>query len=133
MVSTADLLLLLSVSDSTSSDDVYFRQGFYPAKTFEYFGVGKPIMCVPGDGGLLDELITRTSTGVILPTPPAIAEFLMAALDDWQHGRRPVYEPDAAEVERYTRRNLARRLAAVLDEVARVNRSEAETVAAAEV
>ncbi|MGH9931398.1 MAG: hypothetical protein ACREA9_19500, partial [Pyrinomonadaceae bacterium] len=71
----ADLLLLLSINNP-ENEDVYFRHGYYPAKTFEYFGARRPIICVPGDGGLLDALIRETRTGVILRAPRDVADYL---------------------------------------------------------
>jgi glycosyltransferase involved in cell wall biosynthesis len=112
----ADALLLLSIA-SPESEDVYLRPGLHPAKAFEYFGARRPILCVPGDGGLLDELMAATSTGVILRTPERIAEYLEAAVRSWRGGVALPYAPDEQEVARYTRRNLTKRLAGVLDAV----------------
>ena len=42
LMKQADLLLLLSINNP-ENEDVYFRHGYYPAKTFEYFGARRPI------------------------------------------------------------------------------------------
>jgi hypothetical protein len=104
----ADLLLLLSVRTA----DPFYVKGFYPAKVFEYFGARRPILCVPGDRGLLDELLGETRTGVVCETAKAVADYLCRAARE-----RVPYEPDAGVVERYTRRNLSGQLARVLDGV----------------
>lgn len=119
-LSRSDLLLLLSVAEPQS--DRYLRPGLYPAKAFEYFGVRRPILCVPGDGGLLDELIQTTGTGAICRTPEEIATHLVAAWGDWQAGRPLLYAPNDAAVTTYTRGAGARRLAEVLRRVAATNR-----------
>ena len=110
----ADLLLLLSIANPEREDYILGR-GLYPAKTFEYFGARRPILCVPGDRGLLDDLIIRTGTGVILRTPEALADHLVAVLRRWSAGESPSYEPDEAEVSRYSRIALTRQLATLLD------------------
>jgi hypothetical protein len=116
LLSQADALLLLSV-DAPGVQDVFYSKGIYPGKTFEYFGARRPILCVPGDRGLLDDLIRKTQTGVVLRTPLEVADHLTQALRDWKAGREFLYRPDEAVVSRYTRRGLASRLAAILDEV----------------
>jgi hypothetical protein len=116
LLTGADALLLLSIADP-SREDVYFRRGFYPAKVFEYFGARRPILCVPGDRALLDELVARTRTGVVLPTPEAIAEHITRAVEAWREGTPCAYAPDPAELARYTRGSLTGELATILDAV----------------
>jgi glycosyltransferase involved in cell wall biosynthesis len=109
----AHLLLLLSLRH----DDAFFARGFLPAKTFEYFGARRPILCVPGDGGLLDELLRETRTGVVCETPDAIARHVIDAYQAWREGSAMSYVPDAEAVSRFTRRSQAAQLASVLDSI----------------
>lgn len=109
----ADMLLLLSLNGSET--DIYLRNGLYPGKAFEYFGARRPILCVPGDGGLLDNLIQETRTGVILHTPQAVADYLIQAIAERQHERAVPYQPDEDAVTRYTRQRLTGKLADVLN------------------
>jgi glycosyltransferase involved in cell wall biosynthesis len=110
----ADLLLLLSVDNKRPRDEFY-ADGFYPAKVFEYFGARRPIICVPGDGGLLDELIEETATGVVLRTAGETAGYLKKAMMEWKNGRPLPYKPNERSVSQYTRRNLAGRMAEILN------------------
>lgn len=110
---SANMLLLLSIH----TDDAYFARGFYPAKTFEYFGARRPILCVPGDGGVLDALLDETRTGVVCETPEAVARYLVAAYEMWRGQGAVPYDADAGSVSRFTRRNQAGRLASVLDSI----------------
>ncbi len=114
LLEAADLLLLLSIAH-TDREDAYLTKGLYPAKVFEYFGARRPIICVPGDGGLLDELIEETGTGVIARSPDEIAGYLKHAIAEWKSGRSLEYQPNELAVSKYTRRSLARRMAAVLN------------------
>jgi glycosyltransferase involved in cell wall biosynthesis len=50
-------LLLLLVDKNNNEKDVY------PAKIFEYFGAGRPIVAIGGTGGAVNELLEKTNTG----------------------------------------------------------------------
>lgn len=112
----ADILLLVTLPLTTQSDPL-LAQGLYPGKVFECFGVGRPIVCVPSDGGLLDDLLRRSQAGVAFAEPAALASYFVTALRAWRQGVAPAYQPDAAFIAQFTRRNLTQKLAAVLDEV----------------
>jgi hypothetical protein len=116
LLESADTLLLLSTTEQVKTDK-YFMRGFYPAKTFEYFGAKRPILCIPGDGGMLDDLIRETRTGVVLSDPAAIAEHLLTAYRQRQSGESPTYAPNTDLVERFTRQRLTGTLAALLASV----------------
>jgi glycosyltransferase involved in cell wall biosynthesis len=122
MLRRAHVLLLLSIPDA-AGQELYLRRGVYPGKTFEYFGARRPILCVPGDGAQLDELIARTRTGVSRRTPAEIADWLRDAHLAWKAGRELRYAPVEHEVARYTRRALTGELARLLDRVAGARRT----------
>lgn len=117
LLERSSALLLLSTVTGRHGD-VYTERGFYPGKTFEYFGARRPILCVPGDAALLDELIGRTGTGVILPTAAHVTAWLVRAVSRARSGESLEYQPDEGEIARYSRREQARELARVLDMVA---------------
>ena len=117
-MSRSDVLLLLSGATSPVENRVLAR-GFYPGKTFEYFGARRPILCVPGDEGELDHLLRTTATGDVLRTPIEIADYLERALASWRIGQPLPYRPERNELSQYTRRALTGQLASILDRVAR--------------
>lgn len=110
----AQVLLLLSIAHP-EQEDVYFRRGYYPAKTFEYFGAQRPILCVPGDGDLLDELLRTTRAGTVAQTPADVTDYLLSTFADWVKRIPSRFQPDAAAIAQYTRRNLTGRLADLLN------------------
>jgi glycosyltransferase involved in cell wall biosynthesis len=114
LVQGADLLLLFSIA-GVDERDIVLRRGMYPGKVFEYLGARRPIVCVPGDGALLDDLLRRTGAGVVLATPAAVAEYLGSALAAWNDGRRTEYKPDERALGQYARRSLTGELAEILD------------------
>jgi glycosyltransferase involved in cell wall biosynthesis len=113
-VRSADLCVILP---PVGFRDPYWDRGGYPGKVFEYFGARRPILAVPADRGVLDELLTRTRTGVTASTPPEIADRLGEAFTQWRSHGRARYDPDPSEVAEFTRVRGAERLAALLNDV----------------
>lgn len=107
---------LLLVSVSPHVNDELLKQGFYPGKVFEYFGALRPILCIPGDKGMLEELVLRTNTGVILNSSDQVEKFLKLLSGEWFQKRQLLYSPNKNQVGRYTRRFQTKLLAAILDE-----------------
>lgn len=108
----ADLLLLLSI-DTTMTQDILLGKGVYPGKVFEYFGLKKPIMNVPGDSGVLDELIESTNTGVTLSTKVQISKYLHGFYSKFLDGAIS-FHPDLKEIQRYNRQSQSRELEQIL-------------------
>lgn len=113
-VRSADLLVILPPAGFS---DPYWDGGGYPAKVFEYFGAQRPILAVPGDGGVLDELLARTRTGVSASGTADIAARIGEAFEEWRVNGRLKYDPNPNEVAEFTRPRGAERLARLLDEV----------------
>jgi glycosyltransferase involved in cell wall biosynthesis len=114
LVRRAHVLLLLTVTGALQRDAFYAR-GLHPGKTFDYLGARRPIIAVPGDGGLLDELLAETRAGVVLRTPREIGEYLASSFGAWRVGRPLPHDPDDAAIALRSRRALAGRLAELLE------------------
>lgn len=106
----SDVLLLLS---ATKSKIAHFSKGFYPGKVFEYFGAGKFIMCVPGDEGILNELIGSTESGKVLRNPLIISKELWRLWKTWKKGD-DLIPPYHEKINQYTRSNLSLELDRIL-------------------
>jgi len=94
--------------------------GVMTSKVFEYLGAERPILSVPGDGGVTDTLLEETGAGRVGRTPGEIAEVLLEWLDAWERTGRVPWHGRRGAVAKYTRRRQAGRLARVLDEAAGV-------------
>lgn len=107
----ASAVLLLPISELQV-------RGSMTAKIFEYFGSGRPILSVPGDGGVTDAVLEETQAGVIGRTAEQIADILLEWIDQWERTGKVEYNPRPDKIQFYTRENQTERLARVLDQVA---------------
>lgn len=110
----ADVLILLS----RFSTDKFFGKGFYPGKVFEYFALRKPIICVPGDHGLLDELLLEVGVGKSFDSPLLLSQYLSQMLPRKQKGMELPYQP-LKRIDFYSRERQAEELTKHLDEYSR--------------
>lgn len=110
--SQVDLLLILSLQ---TNKDVHFLKGLHPGKVFESFGLRKPIISVPSDNGLLDDLLKETNTGKSFSQAKDLALFLTDCIQLKAQGKEIPYNP-TAKVNDYTRPAQIFKLAQILDE-----------------
>ena len=96
-------------------------RGILTTKTYEYLGARRPILCVPGDGGELDGLISRTSAGESCATVGAIAETLLRWYREWRATGTVLFRGREQEIAKYSRRAQAAKLAGILDALVRVD------------
>ncbi len=76
------------------------------AKTYNYIACGKPILVIPGDNGLLDEIVTEHNLGTILNTATEIENFITNPDVD--------FKPDPKNLEFFTRRNQTKIMSEII-------------------
>jgi glycosyltransferase involved in cell wall biosynthesis len=89
-------------------------KGVLTGKIFDYLGAGRPILAVPDDHGDVSDLLRRTGAGVSAST----VEEITRVLTDWhaQWKTSGIALPrNLEQINRYSRRAQAKRLAQVLD------------------
>jgi glycosyltransferase involved in cell wall biosynthesis len=108
-----DVLLLLSL---VNNKVFYLSKGLVPGKTFEYFATLKPILLVPGDQGILSELISRNGFGKIGEHSIQIAAYLEEAYHQ-KMSNKPVWgiQYDKVAINQYSRESQTGKLAEFLD------------------
>ena len=106
----ASAVLLLPISELQV-------RGSMTAKIFEYLGSDRPILSVPGDGGVTDAVLEETQAGVIGRTAEQIAEILIEWIDQWERTGKVEYNPRQDKMLFYTRENQTKRLAEILDQI----------------
>jgi glycosyltransferase involved in cell wall biosynthesis len=99
-------------------DDFRGNEEIVPGKVFEYIGAGKPIIALAPEGAVA-AVIRETRSGRIVRSDDihAVAETFQHYYDQWISGMLGL-EQDKAEVLKYERHEVAKRLAGLLDEVA---------------
>lgn len=76
------------------------------AKTYNYIACGKPILVIPGDNGLLDDIVTEHNLGTILNTATEIENFMTNPNVD--------FKPDPKNLEFFTRRNQTKIMSEII-------------------
>lgn len=103
-------VLFLSVHDSAN------LMGFVPGKLFEYLASHRPILCIGPEEGDSARIIKETGAGVVSGFKDKIKlkRNLMVLYSDYTNGRQ---EDGNRDIDKYTRRELTRKLAHLLNSV----------------
>lgn len=91
--------------------------GIMTGKIFEYLATGVPVLTVPGDDDVVDDLLAETEGGVRGGSVLEIADYLATEYAAWAGGRRASRREPRPAVANYTRERAARSLAQFLDDV----------------
>lgn len=111
LFSQCHIMLLISLRENNP----FYRQGFYPGKVFEYIGLEKPILVVPGDEGLLDSLVVGNKIGRIASSSQEIESLLMMAFEQWNKNEKiwnVFYDP--LSKRKFNRQMQAEKLASAM-------------------
>lgn len=105
-------LLLLVVDESKESEEIV------PGKVYEYIGSKKPVLAVAPQSSAIAKLIRETRSGAVAHQSEIekTAEIFLAFYRKWKE-RKPLVEPDFAEISQYERRESAKTLALELDDL----------------
>jgi glycosyltransferase involved in cell wall biosynthesis len=106
MASAHCLLLPINRTDS--------GVGFIPGKLFEYMGSGRPIIVIGPKGGDAEQIVKESQTGVGV----GFDDFhnLKTVFAEWYElAKNGELNIDPSGIEAFTRRNLTRRMAELLD------------------
>ena len=103
-------VLLLSVHDSPN------LKGFVPGKLFEYLASKRPILCLGPENGDSAGIIAESKAGLVsgFKDKNKLKINLSVFYSDFINGRTFM---DSSKIEKYSRRNLTRKLAGILDEM----------------
>jgi hypothetical protein len=105
----AEILLLL-LNDTPNA------KGILTGKMFEYMASGRNILCTGPVDGDAAAILGETGSGQCFnfTDEAGIRDFIVKAYSDWKSGSRKTI---ASGVEAYSRRNLAGKMASILDEI----------------
>ncbi len=107
----SDILLLLIRNDG-------YGAKIHCGKLFEYINSGTPILAL-APKGIASEVIEETVTGITLsPSDTAgIAKTLREIVTDYDGFRRKYFYPDKKSIEKYSRKELTKKLAETFNEL----------------
>jgi glycosyltransferase involved in cell wall biosynthesis len=89
------------------------RKGILTTKLFEYIGVRKPVLCVPGDHGEIDGLIKNNKLGFCVSTGEEMMELILRWINEWKEKKFP--DRLDTVVEQFSRKTQTRHLAGIFD------------------
>ena len=98
----SSILLLLTNKASTGGP-----QGVMTTKLFESLAVGRPILCVRGDEGCLEEVINKTKSGLSAHTADEAYHFIKYHYLNWKAGLPYQDNADKKEIEKFSRPSQA--------------------------
>lgn len=93
------------------------EKGVLTGKIFDYLGAGRPILSIPDDHGDVTALLKRTGAGITASTVEEIMQVLVRWYNQWKTTGRIEITGNPDEIQYYSRKNQARRLAGILDEI----------------
>jgi hypothetical protein len=106
-------LLLLIVDESKESEEIV------PGKVYEYIGVKKPVFANAPEQSAIAELLEETQAGkhAHQSNIQKMKTIFMEYFNLWKKDK-PLYNPKIDEINKYERRESAKKLAELLDEFA---------------
>lgn len=91
------------------------KRGIYPAKIFEYLAARRPILAVPADGDCIEALLRKTGAGFSCGSAGEVASRLAEWYREWRKTGTVVCRGRLDRIEKYSRREQAGQLAALMD------------------
>ncbi len=105
--------LLLYIPSGANTESVL------TGKIFDYLRCGKPILAIVPPAGLAAELVTKAGTGLVADhlDQAGIAKNLLKLYELWQSDKLSEIKADSAYIQHFSRQELAKRLAGLIEEV----------------
>jgi glycosyltransferase involved in cell wall biosynthesis len=92
-------------------------KGMISTKAFDYIASGNYVLIAPGDGDVLDRLITDCKCGSSVNSPEEFAQCLDVLYEEWKKNGKLKVESDKEKIEFYSREHQAERMAKLLLEL----------------
>lgn len=90
-------------------------EGVYTTKIYDYIGARKPILVVGPEGGIIDELIRRTSSGIIAGDEDSLKKAISVLYGEYIKRGYIKHKGNDQEISKCTRRLQARELANIFN------------------
>jgi glycosyltransferase involved in cell wall biosynthesis len=103
ILNSSSILLIL-----TNKADEKGPKGVMTTKFFEYLAVGKPILCVRGDEGCLEEVINKTNSGLSAHNADEVYEFIKHYFENWKSNKPFINLSNREEIRKFSREEQAK-------------------------
>ena len=112
ILNESSMLLLL-----TNKADANGPKGVMTTKFFESLAVGKPILCVRGDEGCLEEVINSTHSGLSAHHTDEVYDFIKEYYTNWKEKIPGTNHSDKDEIRKFSREAQALQFIEVFEEI----------------
>jgi len=109
------LLILTNKADSSGP------KGIMTTKFFEALAIEKPILCVRGDEGCLEEVINDTKTGLSAHNEKEVYDFVKKYYLEWKATKRIVLDADKERITKFSRKEQANQFIRIFEQVLHIN------------
>ncbi|MDR1601822.1 MAG: glycosyltransferase [Tannerella sp.] len=109
------VLLLANKSDDRGP------KGVMTTKFFEALAVERPVLCVRGDEGCLEEVIRRTRSGLSAHNVQETRQFIEKHYCQWLATGRTAADVDRTEIEKFSRKAQAEQFIRIFDQILNAN------------
>lgn len=106
---SAILLILSNKSGETGPN------GIMTTKFFEYVAVERPVLCVRGDEGCLEEVINTTRAGLSAHSPEDVYNFIRSQYQQWKKTGYTTVDVNREEIAKFSRRTQAGQFVCIFD------------------
>ena len=113
ILNESSMLLLL-----TNKADANGPKGIMTTKFFEALAVEKPILCVRGDEGCLEEVISRTKSGLSAHSEEEVYAFIRRYYLQWQTDKTTSIDVNREEVQSFSRKTQALQFIRIFEQIA---------------
>jgi glycosyltransferase involved in cell wall biosynthesis len=112
ILNSSSILLIL-----TNKADEKGPKGVMTTKFFEYLAVGKPILCVRGDEGCLEEVINKTKSGLSAHNDDEVYDFIKRHFENWKSNQPVTDLSDKEEVKKFSRKEQAEQFIGIFKQI----------------
>jgi len=92
-------------------------KGIITSKIYEYLGAQRPILAIPGDGDVIDELLKETDAGISCCKADHLADLIISWYECWAKGQPVIYKGITDKIFQYTRLNQTGQMVKILNTV----------------
>ena len=97
------------------------EEGVFTGKIFEYLAAKRPIVSIGYKGGVVEELLAKTSAGISLNGIDEIKEEIFKAYSEFKSNGKVSYNGISEEIDKYSHKEMAKRFSDVFNLIIKKN------------